>query len=334
MGTPAFMSPEQASGGFGRLGPATDVYGLGASLYTLLTGKPSSKPQGAIQVLRRVVESDPIPTRRINPAVPRDLDAVVIKAMAREPRCRHATAQELADELRRFLECRPLLYGPPGRMRRAIMTMSRRPRLTLFAVTASILMVAMIYLMTGQVHLAPRKPASDPGQMDITPFLESIKDRSQGILTKAELTSQLEDMTRLRRAIAASAELSCLRRLKEVRQSLSDRPDDPSVHLALAREFLNLGHIYGIASRPREAIAVYEPALVLLRKLCEQNPAQAIYRTELAEAYRVLAVTYQASGRLDEALKADHVAESLASPRHAPGRVTSKVPGRVTSKVE
>jgi len=339
MGTPAFMSPEQASGGFDRLGTATDVYGLGATLYSLLTGKRPFEASGAIEVLRQVVESDPVPPRRINPAVPRDLEALIIKAMSRDPRYRHSTAQELADELRRFLEGRPLLYGPPGPLRHTILTMQRRPRLAVVA--AACIVIAMICLVTGLVRpwsprLAPQSEwvhttvTGDPGQLGPTSLVPgSMNNRSPRMPSEAEVTSQLESMARLRRAIAASAVSSCLRRLEEADRRLRDRPDDTSVRLALARESLNLGHIYGITSRPRDAVAAYERALVHLRALCEQNPAQTIYRTELAEAYRVLSIAYRALGRADEASKADRLAVSLSSASSPPARFPSANEGSV-----
>src|SRR5262249_6247696 len=107
MGTPAYASPEQAEGRLDDLGPASDVYSLGATLYQLLTGKPPL-PGESLEVLRRPRRADSRPPRQINPLTPAPLEAVVLRAMALTPSERYASPGELADEIERWLADLPL----------------------------------------------------------------------------------------------------------------------------------------------------------------------------------------------------------------------------------
>jgi WD40 repeat protein/serine/threonine protein kinase len=126
VGTPGYMAPEQAGGG--RLvGPAADVYALGAVLYECLTGRPPFEGDSTLEVLERVRTADPVRPRRLDRAIPRDLETVCLKCLQKAPHERYATAAELADDLRRFREGRPVLARPVGSVERAVKWVRRRP---------------------------------------------------------------------------------------------------------------------------------------------------------------------------------------------------------------
>ena len=143
------MSPEQAQGGRVLLDNRTDIYSLGVTLYELLSLRPAFEGKDRTELLRRIAEQEPTPLRRLNPAVPADLETIVAKAMAKEPAARYASAQDLADDLKRFLEDRPIRARRPRYAQRMQKWLRRHPE---GAVTAAV--AAVVALILGTIGLA------------------------------------------------------------------------------------------------------------------------------------------------------------------------------------
>ncbi len=151
MGTLRYMSPEQAMGRGVVVDHRTDIYSLGVTHYELLTLRPACPGEDRQTVLRQVAEEEPIAPRRHNPAIPRELETIVLKAMDKEPGSRYAAAQELADDLRRFLEHKPIRARRPSLMERTAKWARRHPGAVV--ATIAVLAVAAIALGITTVHI-------------------------------------------------------------------------------------------------------------------------------------------------------------------------------------
>ena len=152
MGTPRYMSPEQAAGGSRYVGPAADVHALGAILYELLAGRPAFDGASTLEVLEKVRRDEPLSLRSLNAAVPRDLEVIVLKCLRKEPHERYGSAAELADDLHRYATGEPILARPAGLVERLVKWTIREPALAItYALT--VLVVALVSVASGAVWL-------------------------------------------------------------------------------------------------------------------------------------------------------------------------------------
>jgi hypothetical protein len=142
MGTPGYMAPEQAAGRARDVGRRTDVYSLGALLYRLLAGRPPFRADTPLDTLVQVLEQEPTPVRQLNPAAPRDLETVAHRCLRKAPAERYASAAELADDLRRFLEGEPVRARPLSPPQRLWRWAQRRPGAALVRGLIGLLLLA------------------------------------------------------------------------------------------------------------------------------------------------------------------------------------------------
>jgi WD40 repeat protein len=143
LGSPSYMPPEQASARGGKVGPRSDVYGLGATLYHLLAGHPPFQGDSIAHTLDQVLHQEPVSPRLLNPRTPEDLETICLKCLQKDPNQRFASAAELADELDRFLAGEPIRSRPVGPVEKMWRFCRRKPGLASLGAAATFLLLVV-----------------------------------------------------------------------------------------------------------------------------------------------------------------------------------------------
>jgi WD40 repeat protein len=206
LGTPSFMPPEQAMGLSGQMGPLVDVYSLGATLYCLLTGRPPFRAASALETMKQVVEREPASPRSLNPAVDRDLETICQKCLSKDPRQRYGSAQELADDLGRFLEGRPIQARPLGPLGKAARWCQRSPALAAAALCAAASVLAALALMTWAYFRVSAALDEEASQRQAAVQLENAERWERYLANMALASSALQtgNISAARRSIEAA----------------------------------------------------------------------------------------------------------------------------------
>ena len=310
VGTPYYMAPEQAEGGK-TLTPAADLYALGTILYEMLTGRPPFKGTTVHETLRQVVADDPLPPRRLQPGIPTDLETICLKCLHKEPAQRYATAADFGDDLGRFLEGRPILARPVGRVERTWRWCRRNP--VVAGLTAAVFLLLLASSMTGWLLAAWALQAEETTKQErdtarqerqraednLAKVREAVDDTY--LICREHPLFQGEAMRQHRRLLLAKA-------VPFYQGFVRQKGDDPAFRAEHANILHRLAFSYSEVGPTADAIPTCRQALKIYERLAADHPQAPAYLEHLAQTWNTLGIIQQGQG---------HQKEGLASFRHA-----------------
>ncbi len=316
IGTPAYMSPEQARGDLGAVGPRSDVYSLGATLYCLLTGKPPFDGDDVGVLLQRVHKGEFPPARQLDAAIDPALEAVCLKAMALSSADRYVSARALADDVNRWLADEPVTAYPEPFARRA-RRWAKRNR-TLVVSGAATLVIAVMAL--GVVSAVQTKARNDLAAQNTA--LDRQRRRAE-----ANESQAIDAVKRFRDAVADepilkdNPELDALRKrlLKEplayfraLRERLqADRDTGPQSLSRLAQAMHDYAHLTDEIGDVQDGLRSHEESLTIWARLTAEHPEESDYQSGLAIIQKCRGDMLRATGALAEARTAYEAALAI-----------------------
>jgi hypothetical protein len=273
VGTLRYLSPEQAVGN-PVIDPRSDVYSLGATLYELLTQQPAFGARDRQACLRQILEEEPTAPRRLNKAVPPELETIVLKAMAKLPEERYSSAKELADDLRRFLDDQPVLARRPGLRERAAKWAWRHRRFvaaTILGLAATVVVLGATNWRVWRAEVEAKKAKKDLEEQKAETEAALAGERVQRGRAESnfqEARKVLDFVTRLGvEEMADKPELQGLRRrlltelLAYYKEFIEQHADDPSVTAELVETRLQLADLLAGMGRKVESFVVFQQAM-------------------------------------------------------------------------
>lgn len=335
LGTPSFMSPEQAEGKTREIGPPTDIHALGAILYDALTGRPPFLGADPMATIVQVRTMEPVPPSRWQPGLPRDLETICLKCLEKSPARRYESAGELADDLRRFLEGEPIRARPASVFEKAWKWARRRPT-SAALIALSVLTLLGAAIAGGTIAQLKEQQAEDERQRAVVE--KSLRDKAELQRDRAERESARahanfeaardamdEFLTRVGDQRLRGEPRSERLQLQLLESALGfyDRflltPDgaDPTVRREAGWAYQRAGRIREMQGRRQDAIEAYREADRLFAALTQQEPNEPLNRKGRADSLRQLASAYEADHQREQAdaayLEASKLLERLVT---------------------
>jgi tetratricopeptide (TPR) repeat protein/tRNA A-37 threonylcarbamoyl transferase component Bud32 len=311
LGTPAYMSPEQARGEAHRVSGSSDVYSLGAVLYQLLTGELPFRGNTRM-LLHQVLHDEPRPPRALDDKVPRDLETICLKAMAKSPGRRYASAAEMAEDLRRSLDGRPIKARPVGRLERVWRWARRRPAAAALiavsvAAVVSVLAVSLVY----NEHLRRKNAALEEAEQAALAKEQEARDREVEALKNLRAGQEL-----VRDYVTTVVNDPRLRErdLEGLRKTLLTLPvsfytrlggrsgNDQQARAERGVALYALADITNALGQGTEAVRHYREALAVYEALARDYPTEPDYLARQASIHNNLGIL---SGKLGQPRRAE-----------------------------
>jgi serine/threonine-protein kinase len=296
VGTPAYMPPEQASGKLDQVGPASDIYSLGATLYHLLTGELPFDGETTSDILQAVRAGRMVPPRKANREVPEPLEAVVLKAMSMDPFRRYKTANELAQEVERWLaDERVLAYREPLWMQAGRWMRHNR---SVVAGLAALVFTAIVGLTVG-LYAVGREQALTAKQRDVAEANLKLAQKAVNkcfVRVTREPLLQGEKMRRVRELLLREA-------LPFYEGFRSQNPDDEGLKEEEGMNLYRVARITAELGKKEEALEAYRKARNIFSGLADDT-GRAVYRANVARIWHDLGKLHHDKGDRDEARKA------------------------------
>jgi serine/threonine protein kinase len=246
LGTPSYMPPEQAAGRLDQVGTWSDLYSLGAILYELLTGRPPFRAASPFETIRQVLEMEPLSPRLLNPQVPKDLETICLKCLQKERARRYGSAQELAEELKRFLRGEPIHARPISNIARFWRLCKRYP-LTSSAIAATVMLLIAVPIITSVAYvrisgaLAQEKAAKALAEQKKAEAIRKHRKTKQAI---NDLFTFVSENTLLNKPGMQTVRRELLNKARAHYEDLSrDSEDDPELAIDLADAHFRLGNV-------------------------------------------------------------------------------------------
>ena len=292
LGTPGYLPPEQASAKRGVVGPQSDVYSLGAVLYHLLTGRPPFLATTVTDTIQQVLESEPVPPRVLNPAVPRDLETICLKCLSKRPKNRYESADALAKDLTRWQRNEPILARPASALERGIKWYHREPVLAWSLTSIAAVILAGCGLVLWQRDQARKLAEHEAAQGEV-----ALKERDKAERLNSFLSDSLrEDLTRGGRADLLAG-LSG--QLLDYYAGFSNAPAFVARELGYARALLMQGAVHEHRNSLPRALEAYREAERRLSKSPRNEEIQLV----LSRIHRRIADALVKQGETTNALK-------------------------------
>jgi tetratricopeptide (TPR) repeat protein len=308
LGTPSYMAPEQAEGRAHEVGPPADIYALGAILYELLTGRVPFRAPTLLETLEQVRSREPVAPTELQPRVPRDLETICLKCLEKDPKKRYTTAQDLADDLRRFRAGEAIKARRTSAWERAWKWGKRRPApAALMAVSVS---AALILSVLGGVAFYQWRTA-EAALLSKQESLERAEEAEKAATANWQLAEKAvdecfnvakEDPLFQAPRMEKARKLLLAKTLPFYRHFRDQRPGDGTLPLLEAEQWFRVGYIEAVLGKTTQAREAYEKARRLYRERVENDPQAADHQEKLARTLNNLANLLVRLGKHEEAL--------------------------------